>query len=227
MVGIHRMTMTTIFTRSSLKIFAVQLCILAGALALAGCGSREDRAQGYYANATSYLAKEDYVKARVEIRNALQLKRDMVAAWRVLAQIDEHDRNTPGLVEDLRRIVELDEKDADARARLAKLYLLGGNFENALRLSNEATGLDPKNVGNLAVKAAILFKLKDNDGAIRTAQQALEIEPGYADASVVLAGIKVSQGDSEGALQALNKVAPASKDDLGVIFLKISIYERL
>ena len=217
----------TTFSRSSLKVFAVQLCILAGALALAGCGSREDRAQGYYANATSYLAKEDYVKARVEIRNALQLKRDMVAAWRLLAQIDEHDRNNAGLAEDLRRIVELDEKDADARARLAKILLLGGNFENALRLSNEATDLDPKNVGNLAVKAAILFKLKDNEGAIRTAQQALEIDPGNADASVVLAGIKVSQGDSDSALKALNNVAPASRDDLGVIFLKISIFERL
>lgn len=217
----------TTFSRSSLKIFAVQFCIVLGALALAGCGSREDRAQSYYNNGMSYLAKQDYVKARVEIRNALQLKKDMVAAWRALAQIDEHDRNTGGLTEDLRRIVELDDKDADARARLAKLFLLGGNFENALRLSNEATELDPKNVGNLAVKAAILFKLKDNDGAIRTAQQALEIDPGNADASVVLAGIKVSQGDSEGALQALNNVAPASKDDLGVIFLKISIFERL
>jgi tetratricopeptide (TPR) repeat protein len=215
------------FSRSSLKILAVQLCILLGALALAGCGSREDRAQRYYDNATSYLAKQDYVKARVEIRNALQLKKDMVAAWRLLAQIDEHDRNNAGLTEDLRRIVELDEKDADARARLAKLFLLGGNFENALRLSNEATDLNPKNVENLAVKAAILFKLKDNDGAIRTAQQALELDPGNADASVVLAGIKVSQGDSESALKALNNVAPASKDDLGVIFLKIGIFERL
>lgn len=215
------------FSRSSLKVLAVQFCILAGALTLAGCGSREDRAQSYYNNGMNYLAKQDYVKARVEIRNALQLKKDMVEAWRALAQIDEHDKNNAGLAEDLRRIVELDEKDADARARLAKIFLLSGNFENALRLSNEATELNPKNVENLAVKAAILYKLKDNDGAIRTAQQAVELEPGNADASVVLAGIKVSQGDTEGALQALEKVAPASRDDLGVIFLKISIFERL
>lgn len=215
------------FSRSSLKVLAVQFCILAGALALAGCGSREDRAQSYYNNGMNYLAKQDYVKARVEIRNALQLKKDMLEAWRALAQIDEHDKNNAGLAEDLRRIVELDEKDADARARLAKMFLLGGNFENALRLSNEATELNPKNVENLAVKAAILYKLKDNDGAIRTAQQALELEPGNADASVVLAGIKVSQGDSEAALKALDGVTPGSKDDLGVIFLKISIFERL
>src|SRR5690348_6901519 len=131
MPRIHRLVMTTTFSRFSLKIFAVQLCILTGALALAGCGSREDRAQGYYNNAASYLAKEDYVKAQVEIRNALQLNKDMVAGWRLLAKIDEHDRNNAGLTDDLRRIVELDEKDADARARLAKFLLLGGNFENA------------------------------------------------------------------------------------------------
>ena len=63
------------------------------ALLIAGCGSKEDRAQSYYDRGMKLLAQHDDVKAGIEFRNALQLKKDMVAAWRALAEIDERSKN--------------------------------------------------------------------------------------------------------------------------------------
>ena len=137
-------------------------------------------------------------------------------------------RTSPALAGTLRRITELAPNDLAATIKLARLYLLaGGNvLDQALKLANKAGEIDPKNTDVLALKAAILFKLKDSDGAARAAQEALAIDPSNTGANVVAAGVKLSQGDADGALKALASVSKDHADDLAVIFLKINIFSR-
>ena len=191
-----------------------------------GCSSRAQRAQSYYEHGMSYLEKQDFVKARIELRNAVQIKGNMVEAWRALAKVDEHDRNLQALAGDLRKVVELDPKDLAATVQLAKLLLLGGALDDALKMANAAGELDPQNASVLALKASVLYRLKDTDGATATAEKAIAIEPGNADASIVLAVAKYAKGDFKGALQILSQVTSAHADDLGVIFLKINIFNH-
>jgi len=219
--------MSLFFGRSSTRAFSICGCLLLAAILVSGCSSREQRAQNYYEHAKSYLEKQDYVKARVELRNALQLNSNMIEGWRTLAQIEEHDKNWQGLATSLRRVVEIDPKDVSANVSLARIYLLGGALDQALKSADAAGELDPKNAHVLALKAAILFRLKDIDGAAKTAQKALEIDPEDTDATVVLAVTKYSQGDSDGALRILANVKGAHKDELGVIYLQINIYDHI
>src|SRR5262249_61899117 len=135
--------------------------------------------------------QKDYAKARVELRNALQLRGDYVDAWRALVDVDEHDRNLQSLIGSLRRVVELDDKDAVARAKLGRLYLAGGALSEALKVTNEAEELQPDNASVLALKAATLFRLKDPSGAVRAANKALQLDAGNPDASVALAAERV------------------------------------
>ena len=201
-------------------------CLLLTALPLGACSSREERADRYYQNGVSYIEKQDYVKARIELRNALQLRPDLVDGWRALVKVEEHDKSVPGLVGALRKITELDEKDLDSRVRLATLYLANGAPNEALKISNAAVEIDPKNLSALVIKAATLFRLKDIDGATRTAQQVLEIDPSNVDARIVLASTKFLQGDSDSALKVLADVPPQRQDELGVVFLKVNIAQR-
>ena len=99
-------------------------------------------------------------------------------------------------------------------------------LDQALKLANKAGEIDPKNTDVLALKAAILFKLQDSDGATRAAQDALAIDPQHTGANVVVAGVKLSQGDADGALKALASVPKDRADDLGVLFLKINIFSQ-
>ncbi len=219
--------MSRLGTRSFVKILALGACLILAGLQLAACSSRAERAKNYYEHGMEYLKKNDYVKARIEFRNALQLNRDMIEAWRALAKIDEHDHKWSELAGSLRRIVDLDKKDAKARVQLAKLYLLGGSLDQALQLTNAAVELKPQDASVLALKAAVLFKLKDSDGATREAHNALKIDPGNPDANVVLATQKFINGNLPGALESLANISSAHKDDLGVTMLKISIYDRM
>src|SRR6476646_9104591 len=155
------MIMRRLFKTPLARILALCLCLGATSVVVAGCGSRADRAQTYYDRGMGYLEKKDYVKARIELRNAIQLKNDLLPAWKALAEIDEHDQNIQALAGTLRKITELDPKDLDATVKLARLYLLGNALDRALKLADAAGELDPKNADVLALKASIFYRLKD------------------------------------------------------------------
>src|SRR5262245_18226376 len=80
---------------------------------LAACGSAEDRARSHYDRGMKLLEQQDYVKAALELRNAVKLKKDFAGAWRGLSQIEEHNRNLEALAGILRTLVELDPADIE------------------------------------------------------------------------------------------------------------------
>jgi tetratricopeptide (TPR) repeat protein len=215
------------FGRSLTKVFVLHVCLVLAAIQLAACDSRQERAQSYYQTGVGYLEKQDFVKARIELKNALQMNADMLEAWRAVAQIDEHDKNLEALKGSLRRIVELDPKDIQSRMKLTKLFLLNGALDDALKMVNGSSDIAPQNPDILALKAAVLIRLKDIDGATQAAQKATEIDPSSSEAVVMLAATQFMQNNSTGALQTLERVTKEHEDDLGVLFLKFDIYNRM
>src|SRR5690242_18695824 len=111
-------------SRLATKIGGVIITVVA--LQLAGCGSPEERAQRYYEDGMKLLADHQDQKAAVEFRNAIRFKKDLVPAWRGLAQAQENSHNWQGLVPILQEIVDLDPKDETTRLKLAKLLVAGG-----------------------------------------------------------------------------------------------------
>jgi cellulose synthase operon protein C len=196
-------------------------------LLLAACGSAEDRAQGHYERGAKLLAQQDFVRASIEFRNAVRLKKNLVAAWRGLAQIEERNRNWGALNATLRTIVDLDPKDADSRLSLGKLLLLSNSLDEALTLANAAHALDSKNPAILAFKAAVLLRLNDNAGAVREAKLALALDPVHVDATLVLAAERRSSGDLEGALRLLDSGPVGDIKNLSVQIFKIGILGQL
>lgn len=217
--------MSKLFNRP--RVLNSRVCFVLAALLLAGCSSKEDRAQSYYAHAMQLISEHDDVKARIELKNALQLKDNMVGAWQALSQLEERNKNWSGVIGASRKIAELDPKDIDARLRLARLALLGGTLDQALEWANKAGEIDPKNTAAITLKAGILLRLNDHKGAIQEANKALEIDPGNPEPSIILASERYLSDDPKGALQILEGMPPAKKDDPGVVLLKVKIFEKM
>lgn len=191
---------------------------------VAGCGSPEERAQSYYESGMALIEKKDDLEARKELLKAVKYKSDKVEVWRALAGIDERTKAT-SLFLDLRRIVELDPNDLNARLRLARIMVGGGAAEAALRVVDAANEGDKPNAELHALRAIILLRTNDNAGALREAQRAYEIEPANVDAISLLASRKVADGDLDGALKLLDSV-PADKDETRITLQKIDTYAR-
>src|SRR3974377_438692 len=189
--------MVQLFKSSGVTLRRVLLPLIV--VLIAGCGSPEQRAQNYYERGMQLLAQHEYVKAGIEFKNALQLKKDLVGAWRGLLDIEFHNGSIRGAVPILHTIVELDLKDIDARLRLGHFLMAGGALDQGLALGNAAIALYGKNPKALAFRGAVLLKLKDNVGAKREAQAALDIDPNNAEALVVLAAERSAGGGKKGA----------------------------
>jgi tetratricopeptide (TPR) repeat protein len=209
----------------------MRLVLLASVvLQVSGCGSPEDRAQSYYEHGMKLFAEHDNAKAAIELRNAVKLKKDMVGAWKTIAQIDEINRNWGGVVADLRTLVELAPNDVSARLKLGKLLLLAGSADEALRLANAGIELDNRNADVHALKAAISYKLNDHAEATREARAALDLDPANPDALTVLAVDRLGGGDAKGALSLLESNSAAGAKDLesnlGLQMLRIKLFEQ-
>src|SRR3974377_35912 len=218
--------MVQLFKSSGVTLRRVLLPLIV--VLIAGCGSPEQRAQNYYERGMQLLAQHEYVKAGIEFKNALQLKKDLVGAWRGLLEIESHNGNIRGEVPLLQTIVELDPKDIDARLRLGHFLMAGGALDRALDQANAAIALNGKNPKALAFRGAVLMKLKDNIGAKREAQAALDIDPNNAEALIVLAAERSASGDNEGALLILNRprLTHEGDDELAIQLFKLRLYEQ-
>src|SRR5262245_12472368 len=199
---------------------ALALCAF---LLLAGCGSAED----HYQRGMKLLEQKDYVKAGLEFRNSVKLKKDLVPAWRELSLIEERNQNWEATAGILRTIVQLEPSDLETRLRLGRLMLLGNALDDALKLIDAGGEAVNQNAGALAFRAAVYLKLNDTAGAVREARAALELDPANAEAVIVLAAERLARGDSEGALLLLDRKEVADVKNMGIQVFKLVIFERM
>jgi cellulose synthase operon protein C len=198
---------------------------------LTGCSSPEDRARSHYERAIKLVSEHENVKALIELKNAVQLKRDMVDAWRAMVQIDEANRDWPRVIADLRTIVEIDSRDISSRLKLGQLLLVASLPDEALLVANAGLDLDENNADLHALKATTKVKLRDQAEAAREAQRALQLDPGNVNALMVLAILKLDGGDANGALSLLEGSsaadAKAAQGDPGLQLLRAKLFERV
>ena len=161
------------------------------------------------------LAQNDHVKAAIEFKNALQLKQDLVGAWRGLAQIEEGSRTGKGWWPSCegRRARP---PGYQVQAAVCSVLLMANALDEALKLVDAAGELNNQHTGVRVLRAAILLKLNDSNGAVREAKTALEAEPTNAEAHIVLAAEKSARGDNEGALALLERASAANKGNFGL-----------
>ena len=169
-----------------LALGLLAFCALTAILLWEGRSPAEE-AQKYYEHGAKLLEQRDYVKASIELRNAVRLKSDLLPAWHSLAQIDEATKNWPHLIARLQSIVSLDPSDTEARIKLARLLLFSGSVREALAATNMSNEAESRNGRLLGIKAAILYRLNYPVKAVQQAQDALGIEPNNPDALMVLA----------------------------------------
>ena len=171
-------------TRRSSSRYGLLLCLTV--LLLTGCVGSEERAEQYLERAQQNFDAGDYVKARVDLRNVLQINDKHVAARYLFSLLYERDQNWQQMFANLQMVVELAPTHVLARLKLGALLMGSGAFEPAMKQADEVLALEPENTEGHALKAAIYFRSGDTNLAIASAQKALSLEPGNVSAITVL-----------------------------------------
>lgn len=203
----------------NVKRSLLALCLIG----VQACNSSPEDAQKYIESGEKYFADNNFAKARLEYKNALQLDNKRSDAYYHLALMDEKDKNWKGMFGNLSQVVRLDPKHVDARLKLAQVFLLSGELDKTNEQLDEIFKLTEDNPQALVLKGAVLLKQADLDAAMKLAEQVLAANPSDVEAISLKAAIFQSQQNYVGALQTLNQALQTNPDELLFNLLKLQI----
>ncbi len=199
---------------SPLRVMAVCSAIAL----LAACSSKADRIQSGLDKGASYVRQADWDKASVEMRNVLQIDPKNAQAFYIAGQVSEAKSEIQRAFANYSKTVELKPDHLDAKVGMARLYMMANRVDDSEKALSEVLAADAKHVGALTIKAALTARKGDVPGAIAQAKTLVsDPKSTPVEASMLLAGLYTSQGDSAAALAVVESALKANPKNLALL----------
>lgn len=165
-----------------------QFIIIVGvALTLVACGGPAERKAKYLARAQGYLEAGNFPKARVALQNVLIVDSKYAAAYYLLAQVEEKEKNWRNAVGLYQQVVQLAPDHADALIRLAKYYLEARLTDLVVVTADKVLATDPLDSRANALKIAVLALDGQQSQAMSQAEALRSQFPAEPDVAILLA----------------------------------------
>ncbi|MEM6483719.1 MAG: tetratricopeptide repeat protein [Pseudomonadota bacterium] len=200
---------------------------------LIGCSSSEDRQARYFQRAQALMEEGNYDKAKLEVRNVLQINESHVQARYLWALLQEREQNYRQMFANLQLAVDLDPTYVDARIKFGQLLYRAQLYDESADEALAVLQLEPENVDALTLQGSVYFRQDLKDKAVDAARHALSLAPGHIGATSIITevyklnepqlalavideGLQLNSGDATLRLMAIN-VFDAQGDDDRVI----------
>jgi tetratricopeptide (TPR) repeat protein len=183
-------------------VFALLLA-LPIALVASGCNSEASKAQ-HVSRGETYLKAKQFQEASLEFRSALQIDDRMPAAHWGLARAYEGLERISDALDELKRAVDLDPNNLEARVKLGNYYLASNTspaeaIAEAERLAKEILQKDPNYIEGHILLASVLFRQDQThpEKALAELNRAIEIDPKRVESYLSLARFYISLKDED------------------------------
>jgi len=180
-------------TRRSFIYYPALLSLFLVALVfLGGCSNPEKAKAEHVSKGEAYLKESKFQEAALEFRNALQLDDKLATAHWGVARAYEGLQRFPEMLSELKKTVELDQNNLEAKVKLGNLYLGGskGSAEliaEAERLAKDVLQRDPKNIEGHILLSSVRFSQNQKDEALAELNRAIELDPNRSESYLSLA----------------------------------------
>lgn len=171
-----------------------------------------DSPEAMVSSARSYIEKNDFNAAGIQLKNALQENANLSDARFLLGKVNLAQENLPGAVKELQRALDLGYPRNEVVPLLARALVRSAEFDRVLKDFGEQTLDDPKaqasllaSVGDAHFAKRDLAKARASyDKSLSTGDEVL--------ARVGLARVKLHGGDAPGATADLRAIAENNAD---------------
>ena len=179
------------------------LCLLLLAvIGLSGCTNAEKAKAEHVNRGEAYLKELKYQEASLEFRNAIQIDGNLAAAHWGLARAYEGLQRFPEMIDALRKTLELDKANQEARVKLGNYYLAAANgrpelINEAERLAKETLERDQNHIEGHILMGSVFFARKDKDNAFAELNRAIELDPNRVESYLSLARFYIVTSERE------------------------------
>ena len=186
-----------------LRHYRSLLCLLLLAvIGLGGCTNAEKAKAEHVKRGEAYLKELKYQEASLEFRNAIQIDGNLGAAHWGLARAYEGLLRFPEMIDELRKTLDLDQTNQEARVKLGNYYLAAANgrpelVSEAERLAKETLERDQNHIEGHILMGSVLFARKDNEKAFAELNRAIELNPNRVESYLSMARFYIVTNERE------------------------------
>lgn len=196
------------------------ICLVAAALStlvfLAACSS-ERALKTHLERGENYLKNRQYAEAALEFRSAIDIDKNFAPAHFGLARAYEAQERFAETIEELRKTVELDAGNLEARVKLGNYYLLTQppNVEEAQSLINQIFGKDANYIEGHILKANLLAVQKKPDAEVLAVlNHAIELNPQRVESYLSLGRFYMSRENPKEAEKTFQKALQINENSV-------------
>ncbi len=183
---------------------------------LTACSGSEEHKAKYLDKAQQQFTTGNYTKAKLEVKNALQIDPKSVEGWYLFAQINEKQQDLKEAFGAYNRVVELAPKHLDASLELAKFYVLGNRLTEGKKYLDIVLVAQPENVRAKVLAAEIMAREGNESEALLSLEKIFANDKAQARAAQLMAVLYVRQNKLNLAEKTLNTAIEANPKDAAV-----------
>jgi len=203
------------------------------AVTLIACGGAEERKAVYLKKAKASMEAGDLDKARIELKNVLQIDPKDSDAYYQLGRVFEQKKEYRKAYGNYLKAEELNPENLSNQAKLGRIYLLMANQpEKAQEKIDYILSKDSNNVDGLLLKALMLYRKKDTHEAMKIVESVVSSDPGNFEGVALLAAVYTKDNRLVDAITILSDAIKVNPDDiqlnklLALAFVKNKDYKR-
>jgi tetratricopeptide (TPR) repeat protein len=204
------------------RCFPIVAVLVALALATS-CGGPEQKEAEHLKRGKELYEEGNYVKARLEFKNALQINPDRVEAYYYMGLIEVREGNLQKAFYLFKLTSERQQDNFDAQLKVAQFYLAAGELDKAQKQLDVLSSLNQGNVEVLAFASALAFRREQFAEARQHAEAALAKDSGHAAATILLVRTLHRVGEPDLALSRLEQALQRRPEDTALLQLKAGI----
>jgi len=199
-------------------IFLTQLLI--------SCGGAEDRKANYFNRGMELYDQGNYVKAKLEFKNVLQIDPKDAEAHFMFGQIMEKEQNWRKAYALFLRVVELNPDHAEALIHLGRLYAMSGAPEKALEAADKVLVQKPGDAAAMVLKGLAKARMGNKEDAVRDVEAAVNVDSKNVDAVSLLSALYADLGNMDKAIELAKQGLEKNPEHMGLHLLLARIYEK-
>ncbi len=194
-------------------------------LALVACSSPAEKRDKFMSRGKGLEQKKDYIRARLEYKNAIQVDPKCVECYQRLARIDLALKDYRGAYAAYSRAVEIDPGRMDIQLALGNLLYLGRSGKKAEEKARLVLKNQPDNAkARILLALALSIQKGKEKEALKILEGCREQRPESPDAYILAARIMANHGNLEGAEKLLDQGIEKCPDKKPFLSTLLAVY---